>query len=570
MKTNKILYFIAYITLFVFIFFLISYLFGETSLARPGGGSGFSGGGGGGGGGGFSGGGGGFSGGGGGFSGGGGSGGGGGGGLLMLFILPIIFAVGVLNNFYTRKKARIRKIVVGFIFFFVSIFAEFAVLGMGFTLMTFVIVIVIVIIKIAIEYSKESSKQTFKSYPSFSYRTKSVQKIDEEIEALKQRDSNFSKVLFLDFVSSLFHKYYHWQGTSELNNLMPYMPKADIDSAKKNINKKFSEIVIGVMEIKDIYQENGNDKIIIEMETNYTMTRTDLNQSYRYISSIRWLFSRDASLQSKEPEHFDELECPNCGAPADVTDVGECKHCKTIVEAGKMQWAVEKKYVLKTSHHQTGSLAYYAAEQKRLKFLDRYLTLWIFLAMLIGVVSGYLFPRIVDFWNYFTEDVVKPIFIAIYDAWENQTWMDVRHVTSDRLWESNNFWIEAYKNQGLFNRLKHLEVSNIILARVDLDKFYESITVRIYASCYDFVEDKNGVLKGGNNKYARQFSEYWTLIRRRGLEDKKIDLQNCPNCGAPKDKMGQAGICGYCGTKVTTGNFSWVLAIITQDEVYNG
>lgn len=38
---------------------------------------------------------------------------------------------------------------------------------------------------------------------------------------------------------------------------------------------------------------------------------------------------------------------------------------------------------------------------KRLSFLDRYLTLWIFLAMFIGVFSGYLFPGIVDFWNTF-------------------------------------------------------------------------------------------------------------------------------------------------------------------------
>ncbi|MBC8458177.1 MAG: ACR3 family arsenite efflux transporter [Deltaproteobacteria bacterium] len=40
-------------------------------------------------------------------------------------------------------------------------------------------------------------------------------------------------------------------------------------------------------------------------------------------------------------------------------------------------------------------------EKKRLKFLDRYLTLWIFLAMGIGVFWGYLFQGIVDFWNWF-------------------------------------------------------------------------------------------------------------------------------------------------------------------------
>lgn len=35
----------------------------------------------------------------------------------------------------------------------------------------------------------------------------------------------------------------------------------------------------------------------------------------------------------------------------------------------------------------------------RLNFLDRYLTLWIFLAMFLGIMSGYLFPQIANFWD---------------------------------------------------------------------------------------------------------------------------------------------------------------------------
>jgi ACR3 family arsenite transporter len=37
---------------------------------------------------------------------------------------------------------------------------------------------------------------------------------------------------------------------------------------------------------------------------------------------------------------------------------------------------------------------------KKLAFLDRYLTLWIFSAMFVGVGVGYFYPDIVKFWGH--------------------------------------------------------------------------------------------------------------------------------------------------------------------------
>ena len=43
----------------------------------------------------------------------------------------------------------------------------------------------------------------------------------------------------------------------------------------------------------------------------------------------------------------------------------------------------------------------------------------------------------------------------------------------------------------------------------------------------------------------------------------------CPNCAAELN-ITMAGECEYCGSKLTSGDFDWVLSEIQQDEEYTG
>jgi ACR3 family arsenite transporter len=52
--------------------------------------------------------------------------------------------------------------------------------------------------------------------------------------------------------------------------------------------------------------------------------------------------------------------------------------------------------------------------RKQLSFIDRYLTLWIFLTMSVGVLLGYTFPSIANFWDTFKSGTTNiPIAIGL-------------------------------------------------------------------------------------------------------------------------------------------------------------
>lgn len=430
------------------------------------------------------------------------------------------------------------------------------------------LVILIVVVKVVQSRKKKNSQEHVASAPTHQNRANSVERTDDQVEALKEHDPNFSKILFLDFVASLYNRYYSYLGKKDLKDIKPFFSEEEMKIASnpnfKNVET--SEIVIGNIRIAEIAMYQNFDAVTVEIEANFTMTRN--NKSTRYIVVERWLLNRKKGVLSKEPEKMRDLSCPNCGAPLSYTDAGECEYCNTFVKGGDMQWFVKKRAVLSQDAFKANDLAHYEQEVG-----TNYPTI---MQPALRAMTSKFASQHGDwqaFWNKFQNNIARAIFMEIYQAWSKQNWQAARHLVTDRLYDSYNFWQETYKREKIYNRLENINIRKVELARLDLDKFYESITVRIFASCFDYVENQNGKVLGGSKKRPRQFSEYWTFIRRSGKEQKDeaaFDLNTCPNCGAPADKMGQAAECGYCGAKISNGDFSWVLAIITQDEVYRG
>jgi hypothetical protein len=389
--------------------------------------------------------------------------------------------------------------------------------------------------------------------------------IDAKIKSLKKRDPNFSKTLFLEFACSLYHKQFHYRNKPEFNNLKPYLSDTIFNAGKTDAKNDvtFKEIVIGNASIRGMQKFTTYDMIVVQLEANYTLTTPYM--STRFIVTDRLSFYRDPELKSKEPKYTFDLPCPNCAAPANFTDSGECTNCNTLINKGEMQWYLGKIVNIQKQVFKVEGLTHYAQEVGTDRITKQH-------ENLLDKATMYKEKYGIEDWkehiDHFYDNTVKTTFIEIYTAWSDQNWDSIRHLVSDRLFETNQFWIDNYKAAGLVNKLDDIEISKCVVSNIEMDTYYDTITIRVFASCKDYVVDGKGKVKGGSSTKDRKFSEYWTFIRRAGITEKNADLKHCPNCNAAADKIGQSAICGYCDTKINTGEFSWVLSIMTQDEVY--
>ncbi|MEA2042735.1 MAG: TIM44-like domain-containing protein [Bacteroidota bacterium] len=427
------------------------------------------------------------------------------------------------------------------------------------------LVIGVIIFRYVSEQRKKKNSGTISSAPPISSRIKSADNTKMKVADLKKHDPNFSEVLFIDFVASLFNKYHSYFGKNEFKNLSPFVSKSELNnSASIKSRQDVKEIVIGSINIIDVRMSGNYIDVITEIRANYTLFKN--NKGSRLGVTERWKLTRKKGILSLEPDAMRRLTCPSCGGSTDITDAGTCQYCGNKVEAGEQQWFLSQRRLTNSHLFSSAGLAHY--EQEHGTSLPT-----VYQPGLNSELSTFAARAGVDMNSWkseFQNDVVSAYFMKIYTAWSNNDLNKVRNLLTDRVYENFMFWIDAYIREGLSNKLEQVRISDIRLSKVTTDKYYDTVTVRIFASALDYVENSSGKVIGGSSRRARKFSEYWTFIRKAGVRKDNFDFSKCPSCGAPADKIGKSGVCEYCNSKISNGDFSWVLAIITQDEEYVG
>ena len=158
----------------------------------------------------------------------------------------------------------------------------------------------------------------------------------------------------------------------------------------------------------------------------------------------------------------------------------------------------------------------------------------------------------------------KSLFIKMQNAWTNRDWEQIRIFETQELFEQHKAQIQSYIDLKRINILDRVSIkyATIYKFRQEDGRDIVDVALKVVMKNYVIDEETQELVDGNPYKdYTRVYK--LTFERKTGVLTKagkmKISTKNCPNCGATTEIIA-SGKCNYCGSVITTGDYSWVLS----------
>lgn len=427
--------------------------------------------------------------------------------------------------------------------------------------------LVIIVIAVSVYRSKQDqrARRTTVDHAPSGYGSAPSHPHRPARDRLTDLDPGFSEPLFIDFFQRLFTTARQLAPSGATAGLRPWMTAEALSTVVATSPAHVDEVIFGATRLAGVVVEGKRTQVEVVCEVNL-IGQDEQGRTVQWLRHEVWMLGRRTGVHSPGPDRMRTLCCPACGDPTEPGLEGTCPSCGTVRTGGETQWEVEGLRVvfnrpLPSVELHPGGGVEPGTRRPTVSSPD------------LPVARRAFINRHPEFsWADF-EARVRHVFLAMQAAWAARTLEDARAYQTDALYQVHRFWMARYARGGLVNRMTGVQVDRVDVAKVTRDAWFEAITVRVFARMCDWTErERDGAVVGGSKSDPRIFSEYWTFVRTVGATKKTAEhsLDECPSCGAPLDQVSQTGVCGYCDSKITGGDFDWVLSRIEQDDAYRG
>jgi hypothetical protein len=383
-----------------------------------------------------------------------------------------------------------------------------------------------------------------------------------DLASIRETDAEFSLVLFEDFAYALYaraHKSRH--SASELSALSPYLAEAERGhlAARAPVGAPVRAVCVGAMCVGSVNRNANETMVELGFEANLVVAAPQ-NEITQYVKES-WTVKRPISARTRPWKGVRTFGCPSCGAPLASIRSSVCASCGQRVDDGRFDWMVTR---IRVDELGTRPPALTGTVEERGTDLP---------TVLQPDYEGRRDELLRDDPALSPEGLdarLRLIYAELQRAWAAQDLSGVRPFVSSGLYNYLDYWVSAYKQQGLRNVVDGARIERSRLVRVLRDAHYDAVTFRVWGNGRDYTERvETGEVVGGSRRQDRPYTEYWTLIRGAKTRGVPRTDNACPSCGAGL-KVNMEGNCEYCRALVASGDFDWVLSKIEQDDSYAG
>jgi hypothetical protein len=372
-----------------------------------------------------------------------------------------------------------------------------------------------------------------------------------DLSALYSSDAAFSLPVFENFAFELVSAVH--RGRDNPQQFASYLePKAI--AAISGRGAAPAQVVIGALRIEELARTTDTRHLLT------VRVESTLIGSAPTLVVENWKFARTIGATSSAPTGFSRsYPCKKCGAVSATGDA-KCAQCGEAIPSGNFDWKVTNVIVLSETTAQaslTGTVEEVGNDYPTVKQKNVDASFDALEAADSNVTWSAFQPR------------VERIYAQLNEAWNSNDLRPVRGYVTASLRNYLAYWLREYEAQGLRNTLHSAAVKKIELAKVTRDRYYDAITVRIFATGIDSTTNRNGAVVGGSSVDFRDYTEYWTFIRSAGRNGPINKDPVCAKCAAPID-ISDVGECTHCHAMIESGEYDWTLSKIEQDDSYGG
>lgn len=225
-----------------------------------------------------------------------------------------------------------------------------------------VIVIVILVASVSVKSSHKGGKTTSTASPNVVRGTQGINIILPDrtaqiTEIIKKHDSNFSPDDFVTFAKQVYIDIQTAWCNRDMSPVRPVMHENLYNMTCRQVQSKidqgvvyhYESIAINTAYLTSYALDNNFEYATIYLNSRMIDYQVDEktgnvikgDKSTRWDMRYKMKFVRTNGIMSKEAtDSAKGHNCPNCGAPLEITSSGKCSYCDSVVTTGEYSWVL--------------------------------------------------------------------------------------------------------------------------------------------------------------------------------------------------------------------------------------